>query len=323
MKRIGIIGGGFSSEFAISLASVQMLIDNFPEEYTPIKIVYSQDTCQAHLGGQLIDFNLLNRSFVVDNRTIYLDYYWIYIHGDPGENGRLQAMFDLHKIPYIGSGVLPSALSFDKWYCNQFLKNFHVPVARSVLLQKKQQVDKEAIIKEIGFPMFVKPTDSGSSYGVSKVYAQDDLDGAIDLAFEQGQQIVIEEFLNGVEVTCAVYQSEEGIQALPLAEIVSENDFFDYQAKYLGQSQEIIPARISEELTHQVQNLSKKIYQIMQLRSVVRMDFMIVDNKAHLIEINTIPGFSSASLVPQMIQKQGLTYRDFLSTLIKYELKKN
>jgi len=321
MKRIGVIGGGFSSEYSISLKSVQTIIDNFPQEYTPIKIILSKENCSAQWNGQNYEITLSDKGFYADRKWIEIDAYWIYIHGNPGENGRLQAYFEMYNIPYIGSKMLASALSFDKWYCNQFLKNFKIPIAQSILLQQRQQIVLQPIIDTIGFPCFVKPTNSGSSYGISKVYTMKDLEPAIEIAFEHGDQIVIESFLDGREVTCAVYKTTTGTHTLPLAEIVSENDFFDYNAKYLGQSQEIIPAQISEEQSQQVKKLSENIYHIMQLRSIVRMDFMLVNDIAHLIEINTTPGFSSASLVPQMIQKNNQTIQSFLSNVIEYELK--
>jgi len=323
MKRIGIIGGGFSSEYSISLKSVQTIIDNFPERYIPIKIILSEQDCYAECGEQKYEINLTDKGFQKKGEWIEIDAYWIYIHGDPGENGRLQALFEMYRIPYIGSGMLPSALSFDKWYCNNFLKNFDVPVAQSILLKKQDKLDKQEISRIIGFPCFVKPTNSGSSYGVSKVHAENDLDRALEEAFQHGEQIMVESFLNGTEVTCAVYQTKHGLQTLPLAEIVSDNDFFDYEAKYLGKSQEIIPARISDKLTEQVQKIAKHVYLTMQLRSVVRIDFMIVNNLVYMIEINTTPGFSSASLVPQMIQQQNTTIQEFLSNLLDYELQQN
>jgi len=320
MKKIGVIGGGFSSEYAISLKSIQTIIDHFPDGYTPIKIILSKEYCWAEWKDRKYEIKLIDRGFQTDSEWIEIDAYWIYIHGDPGENGRLQALFEMHDIPYIGTKMLPSALTFDKWYCNQFVRSFDVPIARSILLDNDQEVNKWEIIHQIGLPLFVKPTTSGSSYGVSKVASSDSFDRAIAYAFEHGQQVVVEEFLAGTEITCAVYRTENGLHTLPLAEIVSDNDFFDYEAKYLGKSQEIIPARIADELTQEVQQLSIKIYQILQLRSVVRIDFMLVNGIAHLIEVNTTPGFSSASLVPQMIQQQGTTIRAFLSNLLSYEI---
>lgn len=321
MKKIGVICGGFSSEFEISLKSGATIIANFPDGYMPIKIVLSSEKCIAFWEGKSVEIDLKEKGFTVDHKWIKLDAYLIYTHGDPGENGRLQALFDMHNIPYINSGALASELSFDKWFCNQFIKGFDVHVANSKLLLKGDKVNTEEIINILKLPVFVKPCDSGSSYGISRVNKQEDLQKAIDFAFQEGDSVVIESFLDGTEVTCGVYQNKEGIQALPLAEIVSENEFFDYEAKYLGKSQEIVPARISEENTLKVQAIAKRIYGILRLRSIVRIDFMLVGDTPYVIEVNTTPGFTEESIVPRMLKSQGLPLKDFWTEIISYEMK--
>lgn len=321
MKRIGVICGGFSSEYEISLKSGATIIANFPEAYTPVKIILSKASCQAEWNGERYDVDLKDKGFQTGSGWISIDYYLIYTHGNPGENGRLQAMFDMYGIPYINSGALASELSFDKWYCNQFLKGFDIQVAKSRLLLKGDAVNEAEIINDLGLPLFVKPCDSGSSYGISKVNSREDLPGAITNAFQEGDSVVIESFLNGIEVTCGVYRNHEGIQALPLAEIVSENEFFDYEAKYLGKSQEIVPARISEEHTEKVQEAAKRIYGILRLRSLARIDFMLIDGIPHLIEVNTTPGFTEESLVPRMLNYQNKAIKDFWREIFSYEIK--
>ena len=204
-----------------------------------------------------------------------------------------------------------SALSFDKWYCNQFLKSFDIPVAKSLFLQNEDQYTPSEIIDQIGLPMFIKPSDSGSSYGISKVKSIDEVLPALKFAFKEGKTVVIESFLDGIEVTCGVYLSPKGLVALPLTEIVSENEFFDYEAKYQGKSNEITPARINEALTKNVQESAKKIYQLMQLRSIARIDFMLVNNVPFVIEVNTTPGFSSESIVPKMLAEAGISIANF------------
>lgn len=320
MKRIGVICGGFSSEYEISLKSGATIIANFPDAYIPVKIVLKKDSCRAEWNGKMYDVDLREKGFQGNSEWIGIDYYLIYIHGNPGENGRLQAMFDMYGIPYVNSGALASELSFDKWYCNQFLKGFGVNVAASRLLLKGDSVNDTEIVNSLGLPLFVKPCDSGSSYGISRVNKQEDLNTAVENAFREGDSVVIESFLNGTEVTCGVYRNEKGIHALPLAEIVSENEFFDYEAKYLGKSQEIVPARISEEHAHKVQELAKRVYGILRLRSIARIDFMLVDGVPYLIEVNTTPGFTEESLVPRMLKQQNKPLKDFWTEIISYEI---
>jgi D-alanine-D-alanine ligase len=243
------------------------------------------------------------------------------VHGNPGENGKLQAFLEMKGIPCINSSALASELSFDKWYCNQFLKGFGVFVAKSLFLTSKTDFTIDQIVAELGLPLFVKPSDSGSSYGISKVKTKEELAPAIEFAFNEGNTIVIESFLDGTEVTCGVYRKPSGVYALPLTEIASENDFFDYEAKYLGKSQEITPARVSEEIKIEVQTIAKRIYQLLQLKSISRIDFMIVNNVPHVIEVNTTPGFSPASIVPQMIACDGNTIKEFWTEIFSVEVK--
>lgn len=321
MKRIGVICGGFSSEHEISLKSGATIIANFPDACIPVKIVLKKDNCQAEWGGKMYDIDLKEKGFQTEPEWIELDSYLIYTHGNPGENGKLQALFDMYEISYVNSGALASELSFDKWYCNQFLKGFGVNVAQSKLLLNGDTINEKEIVDTLGLPLFVKPCDSGSSYGISRVNEQEDLKNAIENAFREGDSVVIESFLNGTEVTCGVYRNEEGTHALPLAEIVSENEFFDYEAKYLGKSQEIVPARISEEHTKKVQELAKRIYGILRLRSIARIDFMLVDGEPYLIEVNTTPGFTEESLVPRMLKHQNKPIKDFWTEILSFELK--
>ena len=203
---------------------------------------------------------------------------------------------------------------------NQFLKGFDIPVAKSLFLSAKNDFSIENIIEELGLPVFVKPSDSGSSFGISKVKTIEELQPAIEFAFKEGNTILIESFLDGTEVTCGVYRTETGVYALPLTEISSENEFFDYEAKYLGKSQEITPARVSDEIKNEVHTIAKKIYNLLRLKSISRIDFMIVNNIPHVIEVNTTPGFSTASIVPQMIACDGNTIKKFWTEIFEIEL---
>ena len=321
MKNIGIICGGFSSEYEISLKSANTILKHLPDAYTGYMIVLSDKGWLVNHGSTHGVFDL-NTGMIhfVDGTRISLAGAIIYIHGDPGENGKIQALLDMLNIPYINANVLSSALSFDKWYCNQFLKSFGIPVANSVPLKEGDDLNEQVLIETLGLPIFVKPTDSGSSYGISKVKKAEELRSAIDTAFKEGSTIVLESFLDGIEVTCGVYRTKTELSALPLTEIVSENEFFDFEAKYQGKSNEITPARISPELTLKIQVEAKRIYQLLNLKSIARIDFMLVGETPYVIEVNTTPGFSAESIVPKMLAEAGIGITSFWETIIETEL---
>jgi D-alanine-D-alanine ligase len=319
MKRLGIICGGFSSEYEISLKSARTIIDNFPDGFDVFLIVLNQAGWKANYHGKEYDFDIRSMSFnALEN--VKIDAAIVYVHGDPGENGKIQALLEIQQIPYVNSGPLSSSLSFDKWYCNQFLKGFNIPVAKSLFLRSIAEFSNQEIIKTLGLPLFVKPSDSGSSYGISKVKSESELIEALKLAFKEGRTVVVESFLDGFEVTCGVYRKKEGIHALPLTEIATENEFFDFAAKYQGKSQEITPARVEDSIRDKVQETAKFVYDLLQLRSIARIDFMIVNNVPYVIEVNTTPGFSPASIVPQMIKCEGGTIQQFWADILAVEL---
>lgn len=303
MKRIGLICGGFSSEYDISIKSAQTIQKNFPDHLECLLIEISRANWQERL----------QIAGAIDAAIIYT-------HGDPGENGRIQAYLDMLQIPYINSGVLASALSFDKWYCNQFLKGFGLAIAKSELFHFGAQIDAAALVANLGLPLFVKPSDSGSSYGISKVKSLDEVQKAFEIAFNEGRNVVAEAFLDGTEVTCGVFRSSSALVALPITEIVSETEFFDYAAKYDGKSKEITPARVEDTLRDEVQAQAKKIYELLGLRGLARIDFMLVNKQPFVIEVNTTPGFSPASIVPQMLDVAGISIQDFWKEIIKVEL---
>ena len=321
MKTFGIFCGGYSSEFQISIKSATTIQKNFPKGWNVVKIIVNKDDWDVELTNNTVSLNRNNMTFITDGVETKIDAALIYIHGDPGENGKIGALLDINNTPYLNSSVLSSALSFDKWFCNQFLSSFGINVAKSILIIDKSELDIESIKNELGFPVIVKPTDSGSSFGVSKVNSEDELEKAVDMAFIEGKSVVIEEFLIGREVTCGVYRTINGLVTLPLTEIVSENEILDYEAKYLGKSTDYTPARISDELTQIIQQESKKIYQLLKLKSIIRIDFMLCETGPYVIEINTTPGFSSQSLVPEMLKHANITLDKFWSDIIESELK--
>ncbi|MCF8219910.1 MAG: D-alanine--D-alanine ligase [Cryomorphaceae bacterium] len=321
MKHIGIICGGYSSEYDISLKSASTILSNLPEPYTGHQIVISEKgwIVQNGYNPGIFDLNQGKITFR-DGKGVQLDGAIVYVHGNPGENGKIQAVLDLLSIPYVNANVLASALSFDKWFCNQFLSSFDIPVAQSILLHAGDPIGEHAIVQTLGLPLFVKPTDSGSSYGISKVKEVAQLPSAIDRAFKEGKTVVLESFLDGIEVTCGVFRNAEELIALPLTEIVSENEFFDYEAKYQGKSHEITPARISDEQTRIIQAQAKRIYTLLNLKSIARIDFMLVKEIPYVIEVNTTPGFSSESIVPKMLEVAGISISSFWEAILSTEL---
>lgn len=319
MKNFGIICGGFSSEFDISVKSARNILKNFPDAYDAYLIYLQRDGWFIEVNGIKLSLNSID--FTFNNGVDKIDAVIVYIHGDPGENGKIQAYLDMIGLPYVNSGPLASQLSFDKWYCNEFLRGFGYNVAKSIYFSDAREVgDVEQMIEELGLPIFVKPCDSGSSYGIAKVKEVGQLSAAIEDAFAEGESVILESFLDGVEVTCGAYRTSEGIQTLPLTEIVSENDFFDYEAKYQGLSEEITPARISENSTIQVQKITKEIYQLLNLRSIARIDFILVGGIPFVIEVNTTPGFSDESIVPKMLSSASISTKGFWTEIIGAEL---
>tara|TARA_B100000508_G_scaffold137355_1_gene131589 strand:+ start:110772 stop:111752 length:981 start_codon:yes stop_codon:yes gene_type:complete len=323
MLNVGIFCGGYSSEYEISLKSANMILSHLPKTYNAFLVEVNRDGWFAVYKGERCEVSTNDFSFLsASGEKMKIDLGHVYIHGNPGENGKLQAYFEMKELPFVNSSALSSELSFDKWFCNQFLRGFNIPVAKAELLLQNKVFDPRSIAEKLGLPLFVKPADSGSSYGISKVYDLEDLKPAIDEAFREGRTVICESFLKGVEVTCAVYENNNGLQALPCTEIVSETDFFDYEAKYLGKSKEITPARISDELTKKIQSLTKDIYGLLQMRSLARVDYMIVDNEPYVIEVNSTPGFSAESLVPKMLDYANISIGDFWKEVYEFELER-
>ena len=223
------------------------------------------------------------------------------IHGTPGEDGKLQSYFDMISLPYNTSSAAITSLTFQKFHCNRYLSTFGIEVAEAVLIKKGDNINQQEILNKVGLPCFVKPTDAGSSFGVSKVKEENQLLDAVNHAFEHGEEVIIEAFISGRELTNGVYRDEEGIQILPITEIISENEFFDYEAKYKGKSNEVTPAKISIDLEKKIKDLTFKIYDILGMKGIARIDYIVNDDGIpFLIEINSVPGMSKESIVPQM-----------------------
>ena len=314
MKKVAVIEGGYSKEKAISVKSAQTVFDNLDRtKFAPTRVLIDENEWAAYddEGRYLIDKN--DFSFVKNDLKVQFEYAFIVIHGTPGEDGKLQGYLDMVGVPYNTSSSAISALTFQKFHCNQFLKNFGINVPEAVLIKRGEAINKSQIIERVKLPFFVKPTDSGSSFGVTKVKKKNELSLAIKVAFEHGREILVEENIDGREITCGVYSNKEEIKALPVTEIISENEYFDYDAKYNGKSNEITPAELEEETTLSIQSLSRKIYGILGMKGIVRMDYIVnKENIPYLIEINSIPGMSNESIVPQMLKFENIKLKNIL-----------
>ena len=322
-KNIAIVAGGDSSEVVVSLKSASGLNSFMDKErYNIFVVTIVGKVWQVELSEnekKVIDKN--DFSFSVNGLKTVFDFAYITIHGTPGENGILQGYFDLIGIPYSCCGVLAAALTFNKFTCNTYLKGFGVKVAESLVLRAGQTVTDEDVAEKIGFPCFIKPNVGGSSFGVTKVKSAEQVQPAITKAFAEGEEVMIEAFLSGTEITCGIYKTKLKTQVLPVTEVVSENEFFDYDAKYKGQVQEITPARISESLTGRVQKLSSAIYDILGCKGIVRIDYIITEGDViNLLEVNTTPGMTATSFIPQQIAKAGLDIREVMTEIIENEL---
>lgn len=322
-KHIAVVMGGYSSEFEISIGSGNVVcsaLDKTKYEVYPVHILkegwfYLSENGTKHPINKA-DFSFSNGSETIHPNTIFNT-----IHGTPGEDGYLQAYWELLGIPHTSSDYYQAALSFNKRDCLSVLKGFGVLCANSYYVNKGTNINLEEIVLKTGLPCFVKPNRSGSSFGISKVHKMEDLMPAIEKAFTEDSEIIIETALNGTEVQVGVYNNGLEVIALPATEIVSENEFFDYAAKYLGKSQEITPARISQEETEMLQHEAQRIYRLLNMKGITRSDFIIQKGKPYFLEINTNPGLSKESIVPKQAREAGMTLTEFFDILIQNVLK--
>ncbi len=325
-RTIAIVCGGDSSEHDVSLRSAQGIYSFFDKDRYDVYVVDVKGTdWQVELpDGMTSRVNLNDFSFKENGKTRLFDYAYITIHGTPGENGILQGYLDLVHIPYSTSGVLVEALTFDKFMLNQYLRGYDVKVAESVLVRRGQerQVSKKKIIDIVGMPCFVKPANDGSSFGVSKVRKPDQLAAAMRKAMMESDEIMIEQYLDGTEITVGCYKTKQKTVVLPVTEVVTKNEFFDYDAKYNGQVDEITPARIPDELTKRVQDLTSAIYDILHCNGIIRIDYIITkaedgSDVINMLEINTTPGMTATSFIPQQVRAAGLDMKDVLTDIVE------
>ena len=307
MKNIAILTGGDSAEYDISILSANTVLKHLnPELFKAYIIHLKNDKFTVLIKEIKIDVDKSNFTFEVENKHISFDAIFMALHGSPAENGLIQPYFDNLNIPYTSSNAKVSALTFNKYECNKKLKELGFSCASSFLYKKGNNIIEQEIIDRVKLPCFVKPNGAGSSFGITKVKKKEDLTTAINSALQHDNKVLIEQFIDGIEISCGVYSIKNKIQALPITEIVTENEFFDYQAKYEGKSQEITPARISKKQTIEVQKLTADIYKAMELSGICRIDYIIMNEKAYIIEINTIPGFTEKSIIPEQIKSANL-----------------
>lgn len=325
-RNIAIVCGGDSSEHDVSMRSAQGLYSFFDKERYNIYVVdvKGQDWHVDLQNGDMAKIDKNDFSFKMDGKTVTFDYAYITIHGTPGENGLMQGYFELLHIPYNTSGVLVEAMTFDKYVLNNYLRGFGVNVAESVLLRRgeEEKYSDEEIEKRIGMPCFVKPAADGSSFGVSKVKNADQLAPALRVAFMESDEVMVESFMKGTEISIGCYKTRDKAVVFPATEVVTSNEFFDYDAKYNGQVQEITPARLSPETTKRVEEETSRIYDILHCNGIIRIDYIISkdadgNDKINMLEINTTPGMTATSFIPQQVRAAGLDIKDVLTDIVE------
>ena len=322
MKNIAIIAGGNSSEYEVSMKSGKNIYDEVDENrYNKYLVILKGRDWHVEIGEKKYPVDRNDFSFTRDGEKILFDFAYITIHGVPGENGLLQGYLDMMGVPYGCCNVLASALTFDKHTCNTYLKSYGVNVADSVMLIRGMAYDVNEIINEVGLPCFVKPNAEGSSFGVTKVKEAAQLEDALKKAFALCREVLIETFIDGTELTCGVVKAGDMDIAMPIAEVIPKNEFFDFEAKYdPTKSDEIIPASISPELTNRIKTLSSMIYDILRCEGIVRVDYIVREDESFMLEVNTTPGMTSNSFVPKMVRAMGGTLREVLTKIIDNKL---
>lgn len=323
-KNIALVTGGFSGEAVISYKTVVTIDRNLDRD---LYEVYTIDIKREGwiyelIDGRKIEIDKNDFSLQIDNKKIVFDAVFIAMHGTPGEDGKLQGYFDFLKIPYTGCNAATSSLTFNKRYAVAVAGMAGIAVAKSVLLRKQNFTSPEEIIKKLKFPVFIKPNNGGSSIGMSKVFSpSEELGVAIEKAFNEDDQVMVEEMITGREFTVGVFKSEGEIIVLPLTEVIALNDksFFDFEAKYLGNSIETTPADVTEPIAAKIRTAASKVYSIFNCRGIVRIDFIYneADGLPYMLEVNTIPGQSEASIVPQQVKAMGWSLQEFYTKLVQ------
>lgn len=318
MKNIAIVCGGNSGEFEISIASGKVVAKNLDQsKYHPYLIEIRGKKWNCILDDETkYPVDKTDFSLSIDGKKIVFDAVFNAIHGTPGEDGKLLGYFDMLEIPYTSCGVDVSALSFNKYLFNHFVHDFGIKTAKAYSFLKGETINKKEIVSELGFPMFIKPSCSGSSVGVAKVKTEAEFDVAVEKAFDVDNRILIEETLSGRELCCGLVKRGKELLVFPLTEIISANEFFDYEAKYSGKSQEITPADVPEKISIDIKALSSFLYRKMDCKGFVRFDYIATETDLYILELNTIPGITQNSILPQQARVFGLTIKELFTMVV-------
>lgn len=321
--NIAVIAGGDSSEYVVSVksgANVYAAIDS--QKYNPwLVLMKRNDWFVVKEDVKVAVVDKTDFSFSLEGEKYQFDFAYITIHGTPGEDGILQGYFELLGIPYSTSNVHSSSLTFNKWFCNNYLRNFGIKMARSIKIKKNEQVNTGQLINELKLPLFVKPNAGGSSFGVTKVKNEHELQPALEKAWNEGSDALAEEFIQGHEFTCGLIKFRNKALIFPVTEIIPKNEFFDFEAKYTpGATDEITPARLPEHLYEKCQQLSSRIYDMCQCSGIARVDFILKEDEFYFLEVNTTPGMTATSFIPQQIKAMGLSLTAVISQIIEEKL---
>jgi len=321
-KTIAIAMGGYSNEAEISIKSGQLVYDNLDQEkYRAFKVhILKNEWFVLTNDGKKYQIDKSDFSFTVEGSKINFDCVFNIIHGTPGENGLFAAYLETVHMKQTSCDYYASALTFNKRDCISILKAYGIKTATNYFINKGDEIREDEIIDKVGLPCFVKANKAGSSFGISKVKKKEELLEAIEFSYQEDEEVIIESFLDGTEVSVGVVNYQGEIIALPVTEIISENEFFDYKAKYLGQSQEITPANITEEQTKEVKQQAIKIFKTLKLKGLTRAEFIFHHNEPHFLEVNTCPGLSEASILPQQAKAAGITLKDLFTNVIENAL---
>ncbi|WP_396198055.1 D-alanine--D-alanine ligase [Flavobacterium sp.] len=324
MKNVAIVMGGYSSEYKISLTSGNVVFNNINRtKFNPFRIhVFKEKWVYVDENDAEFPIDKNDFSVTVAGTKINFDVVFNAIHGTPGEDGLLQAYFELLQIPQTSCDYYQAALTFNKRDMLSVLKPYGIKTAESYYLNLGDEINVDTILAKVGLPCFVKPNKSGSSFGISKVKTAAEFLPAIENAYKEDDEIIIESFLDGTEVSVGVINYKGTVMVLPITEIVSENDFFDYEAKYLGKSKEITPARISDELKVKIETVAKRAYEVLKMKGFSRSEFIIVNNEPHMLEMNTIPGLTTESILPQQAREAGISLPELFENAIELAIKK-
>ena len=326
MRKIKVVlfMGGDSGEYEVSIASssqIKNYLDTEKFEVYPV-LIRNGNWTYTHENGTQIPFDRNSHCLFIGSETVKFDCAFIAIHGTPGEDGKLQGYLEIAGIPYTTCDVTTSALTFNKYFSNDLAIQYGVKVARTILLRQGETWNAESLEKEVGLPCFIKPNKAGSSVGVSKVYVPDGIGDAINKAFAEDDEVLIQQFIKGREMACGVFTLNGKVQVLPVTEIISKNDFFDYQAKYTeGLASEITPAPITEEQSNECQQITEYLYRKFNCKGVVRFDYFLTADEWWFLEVNTVPGFSAESIIPKQVKAAGYDLKGFFGSLVEEALR--